>query len=64
MAVATLAYNHGEATAWLDDLAAESHPSTYDLCRRHASQLAVPRGWELRDRRNLVADLSTRITAS
>jgi len=57
-AVATLAFNHEEATAWLDDLAPESHPSTYDLCKRHATHLSVPRGWDLRDRRNLVPDLA------
>lgn len=57
-AVATLSFNHEEATAWLDDLAPESHPSTYDLCKRHATHLSVPRGWDLRDRRNLVPDLA------
>jgi hypothetical protein len=63
MAVATLSYNHAHATVWLDDLAAESHPSTYDLCARHAGHLAVPRGWELRDRRAIEGELS-RVEAS
>ena len=63
LAVATLAYNHAHATAWLDDLSAETHPSTYDLCRRHAAHLAVPVGWELRDRRDLRADLAARVEA-
>lgn len=63
-AVATLAYNHQQATAWLEDLAPDSHPSTYDLCRRHATHLSVPKGWTLRDRRNLVPELGFAAQAS
>jgi hypothetical protein len=36
---------------WLDDLAAEDHPSTYDLCAAHADRLTPPQGWTLADRR-------------
>lgn len=54
-ATATFGYAYGESTVWLGDLADEPHPSTYDLCRRHANLLRVPVGWHLRDRRTLVA---------
>ncbi len=42
---------------WLTDLADEGHPSTYDLCARHAESLTVPFGWQLRDLRHGVATL-------
>lgn len=51
-AQATLAYDYAASTVWLDDLAAEAHPSLYDVCRRHADALTVPNGWELVDRRH------------
>lgn len=51
MATATFAYEYAARTVWLDDLDAEPHPFTYDLCTRHGATLSVPRGWELRDRR-------------
>jgi len=54
---ATFEYNYATGTVYLVDLADESHPSTYDLCRRHAENLRVPNGWELRDQRNLVPRL-------
>jgi hypothetical protein len=50
-ATATLAYQYATSTVWLDPVAAEADPSTYDLCRRHAEGLSVPRGWTLEDRR-------------
>lgn len=50
-AVSTLAYEYASRTVWLDLVAHESHPSTYDLCPRHANNLRVPLGWQLRDRR-------------
>lgn len=28
---------------------------THDLCDRHAEHMSVPRGWQLRDRRDVVA---------
>ncbi len=49
--VATLAYDYAARTVWIDDVAPESHPATYDLCLRHATNLRVPLGWQLRDRR-------------
>ena len=48
---ATLAYDYKTRTTWLDPLASESHPMSYDLCVRHADALVVPRGWHLEDRR-------------
>jgi hypothetical protein len=50
-ASATLTYDYGNRSAWLDRLAAEDHPMTHDLCDRHAGSLSVPRGWHLADRR-------------
>jgi hypothetical protein len=55
---ATFAYRYAERTVWLLDLADEAHPSTYDLCPRHASSLNVPRGWRLDDGRELVLRLA------
>ncbi|HSL58886.1 MAG TPA: DUF3499 family protein [Acidimicrobiales bacterium] len=53
-ASATLAYDYRGATVWVDDLAAEDHPMTHDLCSRHADRLSVPNGWRLEDRRRRV----------
>lgn len=50
-AQATLGYDYAAGTAWIDDVADEAHPATYDLCRRHAEGASVPVGWKLRDRR-------------
>jgi hypothetical protein len=51
-AVATLAYAYGDRTVWLEDLAAEAHPMTHDLCATHAHDLRVPQGWTCRDLRD------------
>jgi hypothetical protein len=48
---ATLTYQYGRSLVWLDDLAAERDPHSYDLCHRHAARLSVPNGWRLDDRR-------------
>lgn len=50
-AAATLAYDYEQRTTWLDPLAPEAHPMSYDLCDAHADTLVVPRGWRLEDRR-------------
>lgn len=50
-AVATLAYQYGEARVWIDVLADERDPHSYDLCARHAARVSVPNGWHLDDRR-------------
>jgi hypothetical protein len=52
-AIATLTYDYGGSAAWLDDLAAEDHPMTHDLCARHADRLSAPNGWVLHDRRQV-----------
>lgn len=50
-ATATLTFGYRERTAWLDDLAGEPLPSSWDLCTRHADRLSVPLGWARDDRR-------------
>jgi hypothetical protein len=50
-AAASLSYDYGRRTAWLDDLLLEPEPSSYDLCATHAGRLRVPRGWTRDDRR-------------
>jgi hypothetical protein len=54
-ATSTFAYAYADSTVWLLDLADEPHPSTYDLCERHADAFTVPHGWQLRDRRQHTA---------
>ncbi|MGH9118684.1 MAG: DUF3499 family protein [Acidimicrobiales bacterium] len=49
---ATLTYSYDDGAVWLDRLAADDHPMTYDLCDQHAATLRVPRGWRLDDRRS------------
>lgn len=48
---------------WVEDLAAEAHPMVHDLCGEHADHLRVPRGWERRDARALMAVGAERRTA-
>jgi hypothetical protein len=48
---------------WVDDLSAEAHPMTHDLCAHHAEHTRVPKGWELRDRRIPAISLTARISA-
>jgi Protein of unknown function (DUF3499) len=48
---ATLTYQYARALVWIDDLADERDPHSYDLCPRHAARLSVPNGWRLEDRR-------------
>ncbi len=50
-AEATLTYHYGQSQVWLDDLAPEREPHSYDICGRHATRLSVPHGWRLDDRR-------------
>jgi len=51
-ATASLSYRYVDRLAWLDDLAADTEPSTHDLCTAHADGLRVPVGWTLEDRRS------------
>lgn len=50
-ACATLTYDYGSRTAWLERLNEEAHPMRYDLCGVHADGMRVPQGWALQDRR-------------
>jgi len=54
LATTTLAYDYSSSTVWIAHLSDEGHPMTHDLCPRHADCLSVPRGWQLRDRRDVV----------
>jgi hypothetical protein len=56
-AKSTFGYHYTDRTVWLGDLADDPHPSTYDLCGRHAANFSVPVGWNLRDGRNLAPTL-------
>jgi hypothetical protein len=56
-ASATLTYDYAASTAWVEQIADEGHPMSYDLCERHAAGLRVPLGWALQDRRLRVASL-------
>ena len=48
----TLTFQYSRALAWIDDLAYERDPHSYDLCERHGQRMTVPTGWRLEDRRN------------
>jgi hypothetical protein len=50
-ASATLTYDYGARTAWVEVLDHEAHPMRYDLCSDHADAMRVPQGWALQDRR-------------
>jgi hypothetical protein len=56
-ATATLAYQYAARTVWLAEVADEADPSTYDLCRRHSTDLTVPQGWHLEDSRRSASQL-------
>jgi hypothetical protein len=62
-ASATFGYDYANSTVFLDALADESHPAVYDVCRRHADSMSVPRGWHLVDRRRGHATLAGHLTA-
>ena len=62
-ASATFGYDYALSTVFLDVLAEEAHPAVYDVCRRHANSLSVPRGWHLVDRRRGPATLAGHLTA-
>lgn len=46
-----MSYAYGDRIVWIDDLHADGHPMTHDLCRLHAETMRMPRGWTLKDRR-------------
>ncbi len=51
LATATLAYDYKGRFVWIRALDDERHPTTHDLCTRHADGLSVPTGWAFEDRR-------------
>jgi hypothetical protein len=55
--MATLTYQYGSRTVWLDNLDEEPEPNGYDLCGKHAEGLSVPVGWALEDRRTPIIHL-------
>jgi hypothetical protein len=63
-ACATLGYDYANRTVDLEPLAAEAHPSYYDVCRRHSDNLVVPRGWRLLDTRHGTVALAGHLSAS
>jgi hypothetical protein len=50
-ATATLRFQPTLRQAWLVDLDDSASRTQGDLCRRHAADLVLPRGWELHDER-------------
>jgi hypothetical protein len=63
VASATLTYDYAGSTAWLEGLASEGHPMSYDLCDRHAEGLSVPVGWSLEDRRLRITAFDERLAS-
>jgi len=45
---ARLTYDHGGATAWVDEPGGEGG---WSLCAGHADRLRLPKGWTMIDRR-------------
>ena len=62
-AAATLTYQYGSRSVWLDNLDEELEPSAYDLCSGHAARLSVPVGWALEDRRTPIIQLRPSIAS-
>ncbi|MFM1791143.1 MAG: hypothetical protein RLZZ526_1470 [Actinomycetota bacterium] len=50
-AAVTLTYQYARSLVWLDNLAPERDPHSYDLCTIHADRTKPPTGWHLEDRR-------------
>lgn len=64
VAATTLAYEYETSTVWLAPLSDEDHPMTHDMCEAHADRMSVPRGWQLRDRRDVLPLFGTEALAS
>ncbi|MBU6329184.1 MAG: DUF3499 family protein [Acidobacteria bacterium] len=62
-ASATFGYDYAERTVYLDPLSEEAHPASYDVCRRHADTLSVPKGWHLIDQRRARTSVAGFLTA-
>lgn len=50
VASATMSYDYGSRSTWIDPLDELASPAGYDLCDQHA-RLGVPSGWTRTDRR-------------
>ncbi|MBW3658177.1 MAG: DUF3499 domain-containing protein [Actinobacteria bacterium] len=48
---ATLSFRYATREAWLEGLADEASPATYDLCGAHADKTRPPTGWGIVDQR-------------
>lgn len=48
---ATLSFDYSRREAWIEQLASQTDPGSYDLCAIHVSRTRAPYGWRLRDRR-------------
>ncbi len=51
VASATMTYDYGDRSTWIDTLDPDASPAGYDLCDHHAERLGVPSGWSRTDRR-------------
>ncbi len=51
VASATMTYDYGDRSTWIDPLDPDASPAGYDLCDTHARTLGVPSGWSRTDRR-------------
>ncbi|NNC79119.1 MAG: DUF3499 family protein [Acidimicrobiales bacterium] len=50
-AAATLSFDYESRFVWIESLHPEPHPSSHDLCSKHADASTPPSGWELLDDR-------------
>lgn len=46
-----MSYDYGRRAVWIDRLAAEPDPHSYELCQTCADRTSAPRGWVLTDLR-------------
>lgn len=47
VAVSTLTYDYRNSTAVLGPLSTTAEPHSYDMCEMHATQMTVPKGWDV-----------------
>lgn len=47
VAVSTLTYDYRNSTVVLGPLSTVAEPHSYDLCEHHATQMTVPKGWDV-----------------
>ncbi|MDQ3306161.1 MAG: DUF3499 family protein [Actinomycetota bacterium] len=58
VAAATMTYDYGTRSTWVDELDVDASPAGYDLCETHAERLGVPSGWTRTDRRQPASPFS------